>query len=285
MRKIFPAAAAYAAAALIAVFSLTTCQSLMSAVQEPVLSLHSVDLVNINLDSARVLCKVQVENPNGFDIPFPETDWEFFINTNSFLNGTVKNNHKIRARNKTIVEVPVDLKYADIFNSFKSLPGTQKADYKVALGVKFPLPLLKEKVWTFEHNGSLPIPQLPKIRTPSMRMENANTTRAEIIVTINVENPNPFELPMPKIEYDYQLNKNSFIKGNLENEGVLAANKTTPVTFKLVITYADLFRSFASLMTQFQVNTLLIVTCDFGIPSLGSTPQRYEVPGTLPVLR
>jgi len=285
MRKKLSAAAACAAAALIAFLSLTTCQSLMSAFQEPVLSLQSAEIVNINLDSVRVLCKVQVDNPNGFDIPFPETDWEFFINTNSFINGTVKNNHRIKARNKTTVDVPVDLKYLDILNSFKSLKGSKEADYKVALGLKFPLPIIRDKVWKFEHSGTLPMPQLPRIRTPSMRMENANTTRAEIIVTINVENPNPFELPMPRIEYDYQLNKNSFIKGNLENEGVLAANKTTPVTFKLVVTYADLFRSFTSLLNSFQVNSLLVITCDFGLPSLGSEPQRFEVSGTLPVLR
>lgn len=270
---------------IIAFLSLTTCSTLMSAFQEPVVSLHSVELASINLNGAQILCKVQVENPNGFDIPFPETDWEFFINTNSFVSGTVKNNHKIKARNKTIVDIPVDLKYIEIFNTFKSLIGTQKVDYKVALGLKFPLPLIRDRVWAFEHSDSLPIPQLPRVRTPSMRMESANTTRAEITATVNVENPNPFELPMPRIEYEYQLNKNSFIKGNLENEGVLPANKTTPVTFKLVVTYADLFRSFASLFTQFQVNSLLIITCDFGIPALSSEPVRYEVSGTLPVLR
>jgi len=286
MRKILLTSAVLAAVSVLIIFlSLTSCKSMMASFQEPVLSFQSVEIANINLDSVKMLCKVQVENPNGFDIPFPETDWEFFINARSFTKGNLKSSHKIKARNSAIVDVFVDAKYSDVFASFKSLIGSREADYKVALGLRFQYPLIRDKVWTFEREGTVPIPQLPRIRTPSMRMENANTTRAEINVTVNVENPNPFELPMPKIEYDYQLNRVSFIKGNLENEGTLAANKVTPVTFKLIVNYADLFRNFSSLLNAFQTNSLLIVTCDYGLPALSSEPQRFEVSGTLPVLR
>jgi len=286
MRKILLTSAVLAAVSVLIIFlSLTSCKSLMSSFQEPVLSFQSVEIANVNLNSVKMLCKIQIENPNGFDLPFPETDWEFYINAGSFSRGNLKNNHKIKARNSAVVEVPVELKYSEVFTSFKSLVGRKEADYKVVLGLKFPYPLIRDKVWTLEREGTVPLPQLPRIRTPSMRMENANTTRAEINVTVNVENPNPFELPMPKIEYDYQLNKNSFIKGNLENEGTLAANKVTPVTFKLIVNYADLFRNFSSLLNAFQTNSLLIITCDYGLPALSSEPQRFEVSGTLPVLR
>jgi len=232
-----------------------------------------------------MLCKVQIENPNGFEIPFPETDWELFLNTHSFVSGTIKNNNKIKARNTVIVEVPVNLTYLEIFNTFNSLRVSQQADYKVALGLKFSHPLLRERVWNFEHDGSLPIPQLPQVRTPSMRMENANTTRAEIVVTVNMVNPNPFSIPSPKLTYDYQLNRSSFIRGEIDNEGPLAANTTTPVVFRLIVTYADLFRNFAAMRNLFEVNSLLIMTCDFNMPGLNSEPLRFEVAGRLPILR
>jgi len=256
-----------------------------SVVQEPVVSLHSVELANINLNGVRLLCKVQVENPNGFDIPFPEVDWKLFINNNSFVNGTVRNNQRIRARNTTIVEVPVNLEYLGILNSFASLLGSRQVGYKTELGVRFSLPVIRDKTWRFEHEGSLPLPQLPQVNRPSMAIENANITRAIVNVTINVVNPNPFEIPSPKIAYDYQLNRNSFIKGNIENETPLAANSTTPVRFQLIVNYADLFRSFAAMRNLFEVPSLLVVTCDLGIPFLRSEPLRLEVSGTLPVLR
>jgi len=270
---------------LFAILPFTTCQSLMAGFQEPVVSLHSVDLGNISLNGVQLLCKLQVENPNSFNIPFPETNWSVFINNNSFVSGTVKNNQRITARDTVLVEVPVNLEYLGIFNSFGSLLGNQQTGYKVALGVKIPLPILGDKIWNFEHQGNIPLPQLPRISAPTMRMENANVTRAIVNVTVNVQNPNPFEIPTPAITYDYQLNRNSFIKGNVESEKPLAASSSTPVNFQLVVTYADLFRSFTAMRNLFEVPSLLIVTCDLGMPMLRRDPLRFEVGGTLPILR
>jgi len=271
--------------AALALFVLSACQSIRSVVQEPVLSLHSVEIAAINLNGAQLLCKVQVENPNGFDIPFPQTNWEIFINDNSFISGTVKNNHRIKGRDKTIVEVPINLEYAGIFNSFRSLMTSTQIGYKAALGLTFNIPVLGDKVWNFEHEGTIPVPQLPQVRAPVLRMENANITRAIMNVTVNITNPNPFEIPTPKITYDYLLNRNSFIKGEVINEGSLAANSTTPVVFQLTVTYSDLFRSFSAMRNLFEVPSLLVLTCDLGMPALRSDPLRFEVSGTLPILR
>jgi len=268
---------------ILVLMSLTTCQTLQSVMQEPLVSLLSVELDNINFNGARLLCKVQVENPNAFDIPFPETDWQFFINANSFVSGTVKNNQRIRSRGKTTVEVPINLDYLEIFNTFRSLRGSRETAYKVALGVKFLIPVLGEKVWEFDHNGSLPIPQLPRIAAPTMRVDSINTSRAEVLVTVNVENPNPFPIPSPTLTYDYSLNRNSFIKGNINEEGLLAASSTTPINFRLLVTFADLFRSFASLITAREVASSLSVTCDLNMPVFSGETMQFNVAGTLPL--
>jgi LEA14-like dessication related protein len=270
---------------LYVLLTLTTCQTLMLALQDPVVSLHSAELTNINFSGAQLLCKVQVQNPNPFDIPFPETDWELFINANSFVRGTVKNNQRIRARNTAIVEVPVNLDYVELINTFRSLRGTRQTNYRAALNVKIPLPVLGDKSWRLEHSGTIPLPQLPRVSAPSMRIESSNTSRSEILVTMNVENPNPFQVPLPIITYDYQLNRNSFIRGNVNNTGFLAPSSTTPVSFRLTVNYSDLFRSFASLINAREVSSLLLISCDFGIPVFSGEPMNFQVAGTLPIVR
>ena len=120
---------------------------------------------------------------------------------------------------------------------------------------------------------------------PTMRVENTNITRAEILVSMNIENPNIFPIPSPIINYDFQLNRNSFIRGNVESEEPLAASVSTPVNLRLIVNYADLFRSFASLIVAREAASLLIMTCDFNIPVLNIEPMRFEVAGTLPIMR
>jgi LEA14-like dessication related protein len=270
---------------LFTILAFTNCETLPSVVQEPVISLHSVDLASLSFNGAQLICKVQVRNPNRFNIPFPETDWEFFINANSFISGTVKNNRQIRAQTTTIVDVPVNLNYLEIFNTFRSLKGNREAGYRVALGIKIPLPVLGERIWNLEHQGVLPIPQMPRLTAPSMRFENTTTTGTDVLVTLNVVNPNTFELPAPKISYNYMINRNSFIRGNVDNQRPLAASSTTPVAFRLQINYADVFRSFASLLTAREVSSLITLSCDFGIPAFGGETLTLEIPGTLPLRR
>jgi LEA14-like dessication related protein len=262
--------------------SLSTCQTLMGAFQEPVISLHSTELASLTINGAQLLCKVRIENPNSFNIPFPETDWELFLNANSFIKGTVRNNERLKARGTTLVEVPVSFSYTDVFNTFASLIGSNQAGYKVALGVKFAIPVLGDKVWRFEHEGSIPFPQLPRITSPSMRLGNTSTSGVEVLVTVNFENPNTFDFPSPKITYNYMLNRNSFIRGIIEDEGPLAASATTPIVFRLMVNYADLFRSFASLITASQVSSQLTLSCDFGIPFI-NRQLNLDLSGSIPL--
>jgi LEA14-like dessication related protein len=272
--------------ALFAALSLTTCETVQAVIQEPVISLHSVQLADININRAHLLCLVQVQNPNGFDLPFPQTDWELFINRNFFAGASVagRSGQRLGARDTTMVEVLLPIDYLGLFNSFVSLIGSREIGYKAALAVTFTLPVLGNMVWNLEHEGIVPLPQLPRLTMPSMRIESSNITRTEILVTINVENPNPFEIPSPRISYDYQLNRNSFISGQRESEP-LAASSITPIVFPITVNYADLFRSFTTLLTAREAASMLILTCDFNIPIFNVEPMRYEIAGTLPILR
>jgi len=270
---------------LCTLFTFSKCKTLTPAFQEPVVSLHSAELTNININNAQLLYKVQVQNTNNFEIPFPQTDWEIFINAKSFISGVVVNDQKIKAQSTIFIDVPVKLEYLDIINAFISLKNSRQADYKTALSVNFSFPGFGDKVWNFNFEGELPFPQLPRLSTPTLVIDNINSTRAEIFVTINVENPNAFEIPPPKFSYDYQLNKKSFIKGSVENEPPLAPNSVTPIKFRMVVNYADLFRSFTSLLSVKEADSLLVLTCDFGNPVFSGESRRFEVSGVFPVRR
>jgi len=131
------------------------------------------------------------------------------------------------------------------------------------------------------------IPQPPQIDVASMKIENINPNRAQILVTINVENTNVFEIPSPTITYDYRLDRNSFIKGIIESETLLAASSITPVEFRLLVFYTDLYRSNRQLRTSgiHEIPSSLVMTCNFDIPVIDLQPMFFELTGTLPLLR
>ena len=261
------------------------CKTVKPSFQEPVISFHSASIPDITIYNAQILCKIQVQNPNSFEIPFPHTGWKLFINEKSYKNGEVKADGKIKARSTVFIDVPVKVEYLDFFKNFKPLIGSKQASYKIALAVKYSSHDFGEKSWNFDNSGDLPLPQLPLISQPNMVIESVDYSKAEIQVTINVENPNAFEIPSPKFFYDYQLNRKSFIKGNIEDEKPLAPSSVTPVKFRMVVNYADLFRTFSTFSFTRETASLLVLTCDFGIPVFSGESRRFEIPGTFPIRR
>lgn len=265
------------------IFTFTTCQTAKAIFQQPVVSLHSVELAGINFTGAQLLCRLQVENPNGFEIPFPEVGWELFINTNSFVSGIVKNNQRISARNTTLVDVPVNLQFLEILNTFTSFKGRKDIDYKVALAVKFPIPVLGDLVWNLAPEGVIPLPQIPKLSMPSITVGKADLSMVEMVVSVNVENPNAFQLPPPKVGFDYKVNNTSILRNTHENKASLAPSSVTPVAFALGIYYADLLRIFPGLLTSNNVPSVLDLSFDFGVPAFGGDNFNLQIPGSIPM--
>jgi LEA14-like dessication related protein len=268
---------------VLAVLSLTTCETL-KIFREPLLSLHSVDISKISFTGTDLLCKVRVQNPNPITIPFPEVGWELFVNTNSFINGVVKNNRNIGARGSTIIDVPVSLNYLDVFNTFRSLKGTRQADFRVALAAKFAIPVLGDKVFRFAHTGTFPVLQMPKLSMPTLRFDKMDFTKAELLFTVNVENPNSFPLPSPNLAYDYLVNNNSFVRSSM-SAAPLAAGAVTAIPIKVTVNYADLYRSFQALRNSNETPSKFSLRSDFAIPAFAGDNFMTELAANLPLLK
>ena len=270
---------------LVTIVVQTTCAHLSKIFRDPVVSLDSVNLTTISIHGADLLCKIRVKNPNPIDIPFPQIDWKFFINTNEFIKGTIQNNNSLKANRSTVVDVPLSLKYVEVFNSVKSLVGSKEAGYRVELAARFNLPIIGSKVWNFAHEGVFPVLQLPKLSRPSFKVDKLDFTKAELVFSIDVENPNQFPLPMPKMEYDYKVNNNSFIKSSVVAGTALAAAAVTPVLVRLSVNYLDLFRTFQSLRSMNEVPSILSMKSDFNIPAFPNNPAIADQAVSLPLLK
>jgi len=144
-----------------------------------------------------------------------------------------------------------------------------------------------EAVLTVEYKKEPSIPVPPQVDKASMRIGTIDSNRAEIVVTINVENPNVFEILPPIITYDYHLNRNSFIRGIIESENPLAASSVTPVVFRLFVSYSDLYRSYRHLRSSnlTEIPSFLTMTCDYENPDFTWEILKFELADTLPLIR
>ena len=275
-------------AALLAVLVFTTCQTLSSVFREPLLSLHSTELADISFTGATVLCRVNVENPNSFDIPFPEIDWEFYINANSFVNGKIKTDQSIRARRTTVVDVPVSFGYLDVYNTFSLLRGSNQADYKVALAVKFALPFLDNKVWNFEHEGTFPLLKAPSISFAGISVKNLSMTGVDFEVAWEIENNNSFAMNVNDLSYDLRVNNTQWASATASGTPQIGANRKTRIPLTFSINTLSMVRDITDIITRgttvsYECNGNLSLGAD--LPGLADFNSPFNFSGNTRLIR
>jgi LEA14-like dessication related protein len=204
-----------AAAALVCALALTTCQTLGAVFKEPRFSLHSMNLTGISFTGLDLLCKVNVENPNPIDIPFPEINWELFVNTNSFIKGIIKNNNAIKSRNTTVVDIPLRMTYAELVNAVRSLRDAKEADYLISLGAKFNLPVLGGKIFHLKHEGTFPVLKVPSLSFRGINVQNISVNRLDFELNWEVENRNSFALDVKELAYGFAVNNSRWASGTV----------------------------------------------------------------------
>jgi LEA14-like dessication related protein len=247
-KTLFAKTGLFAAAAL--ALALAACQSLKDAFKEPRLSLHSVNLTGISFTQADLLCKVNVENPNPIDIPFPEIAWELFINSNSLVRGLVKNDQFIKSRATTVVNIPLSMTYADIFNTVKSLKDSKEADYLVALGIKFALPILGNKTWNLEHEGKLPVLRVPSISFKGISVKNISLTRLDFEIDWEVENKNSFTMNVKELLCDFTVNSSQWVSGKVPGAPPIPPDQKTLIPLAFSINSAAMVKDITAIITK-----------------------------------
>jgi len=265
----------------------TNCQSLSSLINMPVLSLHSVEIININFKDAQMLCKVNVKNPNRFDIPFPEVGWELFVNTNSFIKGVIKNNEYIKANKTTIVEIPFSVEYSELFSAFTSLIESKNFNYKVALDAKFSFKDYVNKTFHLEHDGNIPIPKIPSVSFRSFVVKDMSLTKIDFEVSLEIENKNSFIMNVNNLSYNFVINNSQWSSGGLQNTRLNADGKTViPILFS--VNSLNMVKDITLLITR-GTDISYIFTGDLSLgadlPGLKDLGTSYNIKGTTKLRR
>ncbi|MDR2375479.1 MAG: LEA type 2 family protein [Treponema sp.] len=278
----------FAAAALVMLavcLSSSSCRTFGAAFRQPGVFLHSVDIAAINLQGIQLICSMEVENPNSFDLPFPEIDWEIFINDSSFLSGAVTEGQVMGPGSSRIPDIRLDLDYTALVGAAGSSGDLKEIEYQLVLETRFLLPVQGEWIANFEHQGKLPLVQMISFRDPSFEITNLDFNGLDVTFSMNVDNPNLFPIPFPDISYNYEVRNNGYITGMVGHPDLLQAGILSPVNIRLRIEYSDLYRSFSVLKTIGEAACLLSLSSRISLPGFSQTRLFMDIPGILPLLK
>ena len=263
---------------------ITACQSYNSTIEEPKLSVNSVEIAGVGLNGVDLVAFVDVENPNSFPLPMPRIDWELSVNEANFAQGNLQNNGSVRRRRTTTMELPINLSYDGLYRSFRSLIGEKEADFNIAMGISFPLPLLEDRVYRLDVSGHLPLVQLPILSPGNIKISKVDYTLIELIYNVTVENPNFFPIPFPKIDWDYGVNGVAVVNGSFAAAGEIAAGAEREADIVMSIVYADIFRAVDSARNAGEAQSNILLAAGLPFSAFDEHTDVLAIPGTIPLL-
>ena len=270
--------------------ALTACQSINSNFQDPRLSLNSVEIVEITFNGINLIAQVDVENPNGFSIPMPKIDWELFINDSEdnsnvpLIKGVTESTQSLRSRRKITLDLPLSVTYDGLYRTFNTLLAAKEASYNLAMDITFPLPVIENKIYKIDFSGILPLLQLPNLRSGAVEIQRMNYSEIVLACMVNVENPNLFPIPFPKMDYDYNINGISVLSISNVNGGEIAAGDAGTANFNVRIAYADIFRIIDAARNTNEIDSSLSLAAGLPISAFDEKKNYLDIPGRLPIL-
>ena len=208
----------YSFIALLLILNFYSCATLNSIlnqmnVQKPTVEITNAKISNLSFDDLDLLFDIQINNPNSVGINLAGFDYDLLINENSFISGNQPDKLEIAANNQNSIQLPVKLKFVDIYNTFADLKKNNNSKYQIKCGLNFNLPVLGETRIPISKSGDIPLLKLPSISFNSVKLDNINFSGADLMLEVKFKNPNSFSMLIDQMNYNFQVNGNKWLSG------------------------------------------------------------------------
>lgn len=156
-------AAGFLAVALSLALSFSACTTLggLANVVEPEVDITDVRLLGTTLTGADLLFEFRVDNPNAVELLLDGIGYRLSLNNEHLLDGTRDQQTRIAANGRSTVELPVSIKFADIYRVIRSFEGRRGSpDYALDADFRFDVPVLGLVTVPVTQRGEIPVDRL-----------------------------------------------------------------------------------------------------------------------------
>ncbi len=263
---------------LLGVFLTTGCSVLeqSGAWVKPEVKVAGSRLVGLTLSKALLEVELNVSNPNRYPIVLGALDFQLNLQDAKILAGQQLQGNKLAAGKNQSIILPLEIGFADLSKFITNLSDLNALDYVVAGGMSFDIPVVGPLRVPYETKGEIPIPRMPEFSLAGVEQKRLSLTGADLVMSVELDNPNAFDLLVNKLQYSLKLNGHSITSGSLTEQIKVAADGKSKVDIPVnlafglssVSAFYDMFRKGGDINYQLDLNS------DLGssLPILGSFP-------------
>ncbi|NLW04916.1 MAG: hypothetical protein GX029_06795 [Pseudomonadaceae bacterium] len=226
-------------AMLLGVFLITGCSVLekSGAWVNPEVKVASSRLVGLTLTKALLEVELDVSNPNRYPLVLGALDFQLDLQGAKILAGQQLQGNSLAAGKTQQIILPLEIEFSELSSFVTNLSDLNALAYLVSGGMSFDIPVAGPLRVPYETKGEIPIPRIPKFSLAGVEQKRLSLTGADLVVSVELDNPNAFDLLVNQLQYSLKLNGHSITSGGLADSIKVAADGKSKVDIPVNLSF------------------------------------------------
>lgn len=231
-------------------FSCSVQEILKTAgVSKPIVKYERVKISGLSFDGIDLMFDFSINNPNALGVSLAGFDYDVEINGNSFISGEQDKKITIPSKGKDIIQIPVSLSFSELIGTYKSFADRDSVDYGLAGSFAFDLPVIGKVSVPYSASGNFPLLKIPSISVEELKLKDISLLGAEVVLKLNCENRNNFDLGIDGFNYSFGIAGNEWINSGFSKKLSLKSGKESEITIPIKLNFLQVGSSVYNLLT------------------------------------
>ncbi len=230
---------------LISIIFITSCAELLqilsqASIQQPTVKLRETKLTGWSFEGVELNFSLAVDNPNPVGIHLAGFDYELILADQSFITGNQNEGVDIAANGQRQVEIPVQLTFRKIYDTFSALKNADSLNYQLKTGFSFDLPVLGAVRIPVQTSGALPNLRLPSLEIKGLKLNTLNLSGADLDLKLTINNPNALKLLVNSLDYNVAVGGRSWLKGKTSKLVQITGKGESTLTLPVKLSFSEM---------------------------------------------
>lgn len=204
-----------------------------SGIGKPKVSVESAKLASLSFQGATLQFGFGIDNPNPLGLHLDGFDYALSVEGARMMEGRQDSKLDVAAKARTTLELPVTLKYQQLWTGLRQVVEKKEAGYVLEAGFAFDVPVIGRVRIPVRREGNLPLLRMPKIRLEKVAVAGLSARSADLALAVAVDNPNDLDADLQGIDTALRFNDRSVGRLVYEQTVHLPANGTQRLTVPL----------------------------------------------------
>ncbi|WP_160061683.1 LEA type 2 family protein [Psychromonas sp. L1A2] len=214
---------------------LSACSVIKDYVKQPDVNYKSFAIGEVSMDRIELNPTFNIVNGNAFSLPINSVTYELSLNDEKMLDGETDAIGTLPANGNKDVSLSLALTKETLTSLQQLLFKERKLDYQIkgnvnSLGLAIP----------FERSATI---YIPEVSIADLKVVNASFSELDIILSVDVDNQNDFNLPLDDVNYSVSSKGSELFKGALSSQKITKgkSNLQLPLTIKPSDMFSNVF--------------------------------------------